>query len=383
MKILIACDSFKDSLPALEACQAIARGLQRALPGVEPIIFPMADGGEGTAGILTFHSNGQTISREVNDPLFRPVKASYGLSGDGRTAFIEMAAASGLPLLRAEERSALHTSTFGAGELVLDAIRRGVKKILLGIGGSATNDAGMGMAAALGYRFFDGNGERLAATGESLEKVNLIDDSQLDFDPEAVSVEVLCDVDNPLYGEQGAAYVYAPQKGADAAEVEKLDRGLRHFADVLKQKFGQDFAHRPGAGAAGGLGAGAMAFLRARLRPGIEAVMDHTGFDARLEGAQWAVTGEGRVDRQTLHGKLIYGITRRAAARNVPVIALCGALLASPEDIEAIGLKAAFSIQNRPMSLEEALRETAEGLERTAFHLGRLLSAAGPPFLSS
>ncbi|MCO6492528.1 MAG: glycerate kinase [Phaeodactylibacter sp.] len=373
MKILIAADSFKDALPALEVCRAIARGLRRALPPAELLLFPMADGGEGTAEILTYHSRGERIEKEVNDPLFRPVNAGYGLSGDGKTAFIEMAAASGLPLLKQDERSALKTTTFGTGELILDAIQRGAGKILLGIGGSATNDAGMGMAAALGYRFFDKAGERLAATGENLSKVASIDSSHLQFRPEEVKVEVLCDVDNPLFGEKGAAHVYAPQKGADAGAVERLDAGLRHFAQLLEDKFGQDFAHIPGAGAAGGLGAGAMAFLGGSLRPGIEAVMDYTGFEEQLKGVQFVFTGEGKVDSQTLHGKLIYGITRRARAAGVPVIALCGALLASPEDIGAIGLKAAFSIQNRPVSLEEALKETEAGLERTAFLVGRML----------
>jgi len=380
MKILIASDSFKDALPALAVCQAIGRGILRALPQSETILFPMADGGEGTSEILTYHSRGVRIEKEANDPLFRPLMASYGLSGDGNTAFVEMAAASGLPLLKAEERSALKTTTFGTGELILDAIRRGAGKIVLGIGGSATNDAGMGMAEALGYRFFNSDNERLAATGENLGKVAAIDGSHLHFDPEAISVEVLCDVDNPLYGERGAAYVYAPQKGADAAAVEQLDLGLRHFAAILEHQFGRDFAHIPGAGAAGGLGAGAMAFLRAKLRPGIEAVMDYTGFDKQLEGVDLVITGEGRIDRQTLHGKLICGITRRAKAREVPAIALCGALLAGPEDIEAIGLKAAFSIQNRPLSLEEALKETDELLENTAFNVGRALGGRGDWF---
>lgn len=374
MKILIAADSFKDALPALEVCQSMARGLRRALPQSETILFPMADGGEGTAEILTYHSRGQWVEKEVNDPFFRPVTAGYGLSGDGRTAFIEMAAASGLPLLKPEERSALRTTTFGTGELILDAIQRGATKILLGIGGSATNDAGMGMAAALGYRFFDEKGERLPATGENLAKASTIDNSHLLADLEGVEVEVLCDVDNPLFGEKGAAYVYAPQKGADADDVALLDKGLRHFALLLENKFGEDFAAVPGAGAAGGLGAGAMAFLGGRLRPGIEAVMDFTRFEDQLQDVQLILTGEGKVDRQTLHGKLIFGITRRARVAGIPVVALCGAMLASPEEIEAIGLKAAFSIQNRPVSLEEALKETAQGLERTAFHVGRLIS---------
>lgn len=373
MKILVACDSFKDALPALEACQAIARGIQQALPEAEPILFPLADGGEGTADILTYHSRGQRIELEVNDPLFRPVLAAYGLSGDGQTAFIEMATASGLPLLRTEDRNPLYTTTFGTGELIQDAVKRGVRRLLLGIGGSATNDCGMGLAAALGYRFLDERGEVLPATGANLSRVSAIDSSHARFDQEEVQAEVLCDVDNPLYGERGAAFVYAPQKGADELAVSELDAGLRHFAKLLEDKFGQNFAHTPGAGAAGGLGAGAMAFLGAKLRPGIDAVMELSGFGVRLEDADLVITGEGKLDQQTLHGKLIYGITRRAKARGVPVIALCGALLASPEEIEAIGLKAAFCIQNRPLSLAEALSETALNLERTAYQVGRVL----------
>lgn len=373
MKILIACDSFKDALPALEACQAIGRGLGKALPGAELTLFPLADGGEGTAEILTWHSRGRRIGLEVSGPLFRPVAAAYGFSGDGQTAFIEMAAASGLPLLNPDERNPLLTTTFGTGELIRDAIGRGARRILLGIGGSATNDAGLGMAAALGYQFLDENEEALPPVGASLGRVRGIDGSRAWFSPESVKVEVLCDVDNPLYGEQGAAFIYAPQKGADDAAVRELDAGLRHFARLLEEKFGRGFADIPGAGAAGGLGAGAMAFLGATLRPGIEAVMELTGFDSRLPDTDLVITGEGKIDRQTLHGKLIYGIARRAQAQGVPVIALCGALPASPEEVEAIGLKAAFCIQNRPLGLAEALRETALNLERTAYQVGRVL----------
>ena len=377
MKILIAADSFKDALPALEVCQAMARGLRRALPQSETILFPMADGGEGTAEILTYHSRGQWVEKEVNDPFFRPVTAGYGLSGDGRTAFIEMAAASGLPLLKPEERSALRTTTFGTGELILDAIQRGATKILLGIGGSATNDAGMGMAAALGYRFFDEKGERLPATGENLAKASTIDNSHLLADLEGVEVEVLCDVDNPLFGEKGAAYVYAPQKGADADDVALLDKGLRHFALLLENKFGEDFAAVPGAGAAGGMGAGALAFLGAMLRPGIQTVMELTGFDARLEQADLVITGEGKVDEQTLYGKLILGITRKAAARQIPVLAFCGTLEATPAQIQAIGLQAAFSLLTRPCTLEEAIAATADQLEQLAFNVARCWNPPG------
>jgi glycerate kinase len=369
MKILIATDSFKDALSALAACQAIDRGLRRARPEIETVLFPLSDGGEGVAEILTFHSGGQTVEITVHDPLFRPVKASYGLSPDGHTAFIEMAAASGLQLLKPKERQVLKTSTLGTGELIWDAIRRGVHRILLGIGGSATNDAGTGMATALGYQFLDENGRPVSPVGGKLEEIVQIDDSSLLFDPQAYHIEVLCDVNNPLYGERGAARVYAAQKGADQAAIDRLDTGLHHLAILLEEKFGKDFAPIPGAGAAGGLGAGAMAFLGAQLRSGIDAVLTHTRFEDHLQGVDLILTGEGKIDAQTLHGKLIQGITGRAAKHQIPVIALCGTLTATPEQVQAIGLRAAFSILARPVSLPTAIAETAAALEDAAFHV--------------
>jgi glycerate 2-kinase len=373
MNILIACDSFKDALPALEVCQAIARGLQKGGLDAQPILFPLADGGEGTAQILTYHSGGEMVTKTVKGPSFQPVEAAYGLAGDGKTAFIEMAAAAGLQLLSPEERNPLKTTTYGLGELILDSLSRGAERILLGIGGSATNDAGLGMATALGYRFLDEQGEGLLPIGGNLSKIRHIDCSQACFRPGEIVVEVLCDVRNPLYGSQGAAQVYAPQKGADEEAVRQLDAGLQHFAGLLEQAFGRDFARQPGAGAAGGLGAGAMAFLGAALKPGIETVMAATGFEERLQRAQLVITGEGKLDAQTLQGKLIQGIARQAGTRGIPVIALCGALLASPAEIAALGLQAAFSIQPRPASLPDALAATAENLEQTAFNLARVL----------
>ncbi|HMP26108.1 MAG TPA: glycerate kinase [Saprospiraceae bacterium] len=362
MKILIAADSFKDALPAVEVCQAMARGAAQAGAHIETNCFPLGDGGEGTSTILTFHSQGQWVACSVHDPLLRPVEAGYGISGDGQTAFIEMAQAAGLQLLQPEERNPLKTSTFGVGEMIRDALRRGVTHIVLCIGGSATNDAGTGMAEALGYTFFDAEHQPLQGIGSHLDKIHY-----LTAPPRAAlpaRVTVLCDVDNPLYGTQGAAQVYARQKGADEAAVAELDAGLQHFAYVLQAHFGQDFATVPGAGAAGGLGAGAMAFLNARLQPGIETVMELTNFRAALRNVVLILTGEGKIDRQTLHGKLISGVVKHAG--NIPVIALCGTLQATPVDIKQLGLQAAFSILNRPMLLPEALSETATLLEQTA-----------------
>ncbi len=371
MIILVAADSFKDALPADAVCQAIARGLEAAgRPyGIEVLPFPMADGGEGTAEILTKNWSGWLSGCQVRDPLGRPVKAHFGLTPDRRTAIIDMAQASGLSLLAPAERDPLRTTTYGTGELILHALEQGAEKVLLGIGGSATNDAGMGMATALGYRFYDAGGNPLAGGGQDLEKVARIDDSQLQFDRSQVQVEVLCDVDNPLYGGRGAAHVYAPQKGASPAVVEQLDRGLRHFAEILKRQFGQDFASIPGAGAAGGLGAGAMAFLGASLRPGTETIIEQTGFLGHLPDADLVITGEGKLDGQTLNGKLIHGICQHCRQAEVPVIALCGTLEAGPQELERAGLTAAFSILQRPQSLAEAIRDTERNLESAAFNL--------------
>lgn len=369
MNILIATDSFKDALDAPAVCKAIERGILAAVPDATVRRFPLADGGEGTAQILTVHSGGQQIECLVKDPLLRPVWANYGLSGDGKTAFIEMAQASGLQRLAPEERNPLYTTTFGTGELIADALQRGVRKIVLGIGGSATNDGGMGMAVALGLQCLDAGGVPLSPVGQNLGKVRRIA-GRLNLN---ARFEVICDVDNPLYGPLGAAQVYAPQKGADEAAVAELDAGLAHFAELLHQYSGKALAELPGAGAAGGLGAGAMAFLNARMRRGIEAVMEYTGFEAALSDIDLVVTGEGKIDRQTRHGKLISGVCSRAAAQGVPVIAFCGALEANAADIRELGLLAAFSISNKPQSLGEAIAQTEAGLEQAAMQVFRVV----------
>jgi glycerate kinase len=375
MKILIASDSFKDALPALKVCEAMARGARRACPDADIALIPLADGGEGTAEIMTYHAGGRWVAARASDPLGRPIEACYGLSPDGSTAYIDMAQASGLPLLAAEERDPERTSTRGTGELILDAWRRGARRIYLGIGGSATNDGGAGMAAALGYQFLDAQGQTLEPRGGNLGDISRIEADNLAFAPGDVEVVVLCDVDNPLFGEQGAARVYGPQKGADVAMVARLDEGLRRFAQVLQRRFEGDHAGVPGAGAAGGMGAGALAFLGATLRPGIDTIMDHSGFDKALVGAQLVFTGEGRLDGQTLRGKLIHGVCRRAQAAGAPVIALCGASLASLEQLETLGLAAAFAIVDRPATLEEAIARSAELLEASAWNALRIFLA--------
>lgn len=374
MKILIAPDSFKDALSAIAVSEAIERGIKLANPQIETEKFPLADGGEGTIEVLNFHHQGTSETIAVSDPLGRRIEAKYELSGDCQQAYIEMAQASGLERLSLAERNCCDTTTYGTGELILAAIKRGATKIVLGIGGSATNDAGMGMATALGYRFLNENGEELEPIGRNLIEVSAIDDSQLQFDRRSITVEVACDVDNPLYGKRGAAYVYAGQKGANPQEIEELDRGLQHFANVVNRWCGEDLSSIEGAGAAGGMGFGTMVFLKASLKPGIQLLMELTQFEEKLKSVDLVITGEGKIDEQTLHGKLIKGVTEAAKKYAIPTIAFCGTLAATTEQIKSLGLTAAFSIMRQPINLEESKKNTAVDLEQLAFNVIRVIS---------
>lgn len=376
MKVLVACDSFKDALSAQEVCAAIVEGLQVSLPEARIVSLPLSDGGEGAANIWQYHTQGTWRTCLVTDPLFRKVDARYVIASD--TAFIELATASGLQLLKPQERNPLYTTTLGTGELIKDAIKQGCKQIRLSIGGSATNDAGMGIAAALGYQFLDEQNVELSPIGSNLEKVRTIRFNKSNpfiaaVQSKKVKIEVWCDVQNPLHGMHGAAQVFAAQKGADAAVIKQLDNGLSHFANCLRAEFGKDYANLAGAGAAGGVGAGAVAFLQARLRSGIEAILELVQFDQQLETVDWIITGEGKIDQQTQGGKLISGITQHAQRQAIPVVALCGTLLASHQELQQLGLRAAFSILNRPLSLAEALTATADLLKATSTQVGMLL----------
>ena len=305
---------------------------------------------------------GHKIWLEVSDPLGRPVRASYVILEDGTTAVVEMAVASGLPLLSPEERNPLETFTYGTGQLIADALNKGCRKFLIGIGGSATNDAGMGMLQALGYRFTDAQGNVLCGCGESLEKVASIDASSASPALKESEFIVACDVDSPLYGPKGAAYVFAPQKGADTETVERLDNGLKHFSEVVAKSKGaiEDYAQTPGAGAAGGLGFGLMAFLNARLVSGINMVLDAIGFDAIVKGADLIITGEGKVDTQTLTGKTPYGVLQRAKLQGIPVVAIGGSVQLEPEETEAAGFASILQTTPPDTRIEDALNpETA------------------------
>ncbi len=373
MKILIAPDKFKGSLTAGEVAEAVAEGIQLVNPDHEVIRFPLADGGDGTASILTNHFSGAFVKIAVHDPLFNIIEAVYGYAETIKTAFIEMSAASGLRLIPKEIQNPLYTTTLGTGEMIRDAISRGAQKIVLGIGGSATNDAGTGMAAALGYKFLDRNGMELKPVGENLEFIHCIDDSDLFFDLAGIDVQVACDVDNPLYGKNGAAHVYSPQKGATLVMVKKLDKGLRNFASIVMEKYGMNICRIPGSGAAGGLGAGAVIFLNARLVSGIKLVMDITKFDDHLKTSNMVITGEGKIDDQSFQGKVIDGVTKLAKKYNIPVMAVCGDLTMNDQELKKHGIKAVQSLVNHYGSVKEAMKSAKAGLiEITQILLGEL-----------
>jgi glycerate kinase len=375
MRILLAPDKFKGSLTALEVCQALKRGLLEANPRFEIDSFPLADGGEGTAEILTYHSKGQLIEAKVKDPLFRPIKAQFGLSQDCKTAFIEMAKASGLVLLAENERNPLKTSTLGTGELIREAIKLGAKTIILGIGGSATNDLGIGMATALGYEFRAKDGEKLLPIGHNLLKISTIHTENVLPEVEKTHFIVATDVKNPLYGTNGAAYVYARQKGADDEMVAYLDSGLQNMSQVIENQLNINVADVVGGGAAGGLGAGAVAFLKAEMKEGIEIVMNQTQFESKITDYQLIITGEGRIDNQTLAGKVIAGVCQKAKKYQIPVVGICGSLDTNPLIINELGLVYAESIITQAMSLEDAISNASFYLQAWAFRFGKLLES--------
>jgi glycerate 2-kinase len=373
MKILIAPDKFRGSLSAFEVAQAMADGIASVDATIETILLPLADGGEQTAEILTKATAGTFIEITVQDPLLRPIKAAYGMSANGQTAFIEMAAASGLALLSLEDRNPLFTSTFGTGQLIADALSRGVSEVVLCIGGSATTDAGIGMAQALGYRFFDIEGAELQPIGKNLIRINHIDDAGVAPLLKHTKITVACDVTNPLFGLYGAAYVYGPQKGADPAAVEALDAGLQHFAAIVLNQYGHDLQQLSGAGAAGGLGAGCVTFLGATLRSGIETVMQVLDFEVLLSVSDVVLTGEGKIDEQTLSGKVVRGVAQKANEAGIMAVGLCGTLALSAAQLRALGLAYAVSVLPRPMTLAEANAEAYQLVQDSTAILTHLL----------
>ena len=375
MRIIIAPDSYKGSLSALEAAEAMADGLGRVFPEAEIIKTPIADGGEGTVEALTVATGGRIKYSAASDPLGREIRAAWGLLGDGRTAVIEMAAASGLPLLRPEERDPQRASTFGSGELLRAVLDEGLPRLIIGLGGSATNDGGAGFASALGARFLDGRGRELPPGGAALTGLKEIDLSGLDPRLKNLEILVACDVDNPLCGPKGASAVFGPQKGADPATVRELDAALANFGRLAEAATGRKVMERPGAGAAGGFGAGLLFFTEARLRPGIELILEIIDFERLAAEADLIVTGEGLTDYQTAYGKAPVGVAEAARKYDIPVIGLSGGLGRGYEDVLERGISALMPCPPGPMTLEECLAAGKDQVAEAAERLGRLLRA--------
>lgn len=373
MQILIAPDKFRGSLDALQVCKAVEKGILMAIPEARVIKTPLADGGEGTAEILTLSQGGRFANVRVQDPLGRETEASYGVSGDGSTAYIELASASGLRLLATDERNPLLTTTFGTGQLIAHALDQGIENLILGIGGSATTDAGIGLAAALGYRFLDQDENELPPIGENLIRIAKIDDRFVHPCLANCRITVACDVTNPLYGPTGAACVYGPQKGADPQMVELLDQGLKSFAQIANLHFGKNVDLMPGAGAAGGVGAGAVWFLNARLQEGVKIVMDQLRLPEIVKNVDLVITGEGKADEQTLSGKVVQGLASLCREADVPLALLCGTLEITPQQAKDAGIIYATSVLNRPMDLATAQQEAYERVVETAYYLANLL----------
>lgn len=373
MRVIVAPDSFKGSLSALEAARAMARGIRAVFPEAEVIELPIADGGEGTVEALVAATEGTLRHAAVRGPLGDPVRAAWGVLGDGRTAVIEMAAASGLTLVPEGRRDPRRADTFGTGELVRAALDAGFRRLILGIGGSVTNDGGMGLARALGARFLDEAGGDLADGGAALARLARIDLRGLD--PRLAETELLvaCDVDNPLCGPRGASAVYGPQKGATAEVVRELDAALATYARVARRDTGRDGAEVPGAGAAGGLGAGLLFFTPARLRPGVEIILEAVDFEGQVRGADLVLTGEGRTDAQTAMGKAPVGVATAAKRHGVPVVCLSGGLGEGADAVLARGIDALAALPPGPLGLEACLADGAPLLEAATARVGRLL----------
>ncbi len=380
MRIIIAPDSFKGSLTAIQAANAIETGIQRAAARfhkrIEIIKIPMADGGEGTVAAIIAATGGRIIDIPALDPLGREIKSFFGILPDN-TGVIEMAAASGINLLKPEEKNPFETTTFGTGQLIKAALDHGCSKIIIGIGGSATNDGGVGMAQALGVKFLGPNNHEIAFGGGALADIRRIDISGLDPRLSRIPITVACDVKNVLCGSEGASVVYGPQKGADPAMVKILDENLCHLAEIIQTELGINVANIPGSGAAGGLGAGLMVFLKAAVEPGIQLIPKIVQFEEKVKNAAFIITGEGATDYQTMFGKVPFGIAAIAEKYGKPVICISGSLGNGHEKLYEKGITALFSIVNRPMPLEDAIINGADLLEKVAENILSTIFVAG------
>ena len=373
MKIAIAPDSFKGSLSATEVANAIEKGIKKVDKSIETVKIPMADGGEGTVESLVEATGGKYIKVKVNDPLMREIEAVYGILGDNKTAVIEMAQASGLPLLKKEERNPMKTTTYGTGELIKHAVNSGCKNIIIGIGGSATNDGGAGMAMALGAKLLDKDGKDIPLGAEGLIKLKTIDLSTFDEKIRECKFIAACDVENPLVGEKGASHIFGPQKGADEDMVKVLDEYLEHYGNLLEKNLNISVLNYPGAGAAGGLGAALLAFLNAELKRGIDIVIEASNLEEKIKDSDLVITGEGMIDYQTQFGKTPFGVAETSKKYSKPVIAIAGGIGKDASDLYNKGIDSIFSIVDKPMTLDEAVENAENLLEDTAERIMRIV----------
>lgn len=379
MKFIIAPDKFKGSITSFEFCDLTKMVLLDHFPKAAILKLPLADGGDGTIQVVKHYLGGERITVQVSDPLFRPISATYIWSESLQTAYIEMAEASGHHLLTAEELNCMETTSLGTGELILDALERGATTIYLGIGGSATNDGGLGMAQALGYQFLDTQNKAIAPIGKNLSQVITIDTTSCNALLKQCTFKVACDVDNPFYGPNGAAFIYGPQKGATPENVRFLDTGLQHFASILKQTFGTNVQELAGAGAAGGIGGGAHLFLNATLVSGVKLLKEMAQFDENIKHADWIITGEGQLDAQTLSGKTINGVLASALAENIPVAAFCGAVNLTREQQAALGLTYVNAILTQVVDLPTAMETGKENLQKALHNFCSVLKQYHSP----
>ncbi len=375
MKVVAAVDSFKGSMTSLEVAAAFEKGVKKVYKDAEFIKIPLADGGEGTVKALIDNLDGKMVNIKVKDPLMRDIDSFYGISGDGKTAVIEMAAASGLPLLSPDERNPLKATTFGTGELIKDALEKGCREFIIGIGGSATNDAGTGMLSALGYIFLDENGNELEPNGENLINIKSFKDDKVMKEVSEAKFLIACDVDNPFYGTNGAAHVYGKQKGATGDIIKILDDGMRNFSNVIEKIKKTDISNISGSGAAGGLGGAFTAFFNSELKPGIDIITEKIELENKINSSDYVITGEGRIDFQSAMGKTPSGVAKLAKKYGIPVIAIGGSVDDEIGNIYDCGITAAFSIIDSPMTLGEAMdtKNAQRLVEKTAEQIFRLI----------
>jgi len=362
MKIILAPDKFKGSLTGLEFCNIVEMSLKKNQPNIDVLKLPLADGGDGTIEVVNYYLKGKIITITVNNPFFQPVKASYLYAKATKTAFIEMAEASGVKLLQIDQLNCKEATTFGTGEMIVDAIKKGATNIILGIGGSATNDCGIGMASALGYRFLDKSQKEVKPIGANLSKIVFIDTTKIHPNLSKVAFKIACDVTNPLYGKNGAAFVYAAQKGASKEDIQMLDKGMQDFSKVIQTIFNIDVQKISGSGAAGGLGMASKVFLNGNLEPGIQLIKKLANFDEQINDADWIITGEGKLDAQTLSGKTIQGVLNSAKTNNIKVAAFCGKIALNETVLKEMGIQYAKDILSRAINFKDALKNTQQYL---------------------